>query len=272
MNNFLDIIIPEYNCQEKYMDELLKSISNQKNVDFKEIGIIIVNDNSSKKFKNGFFRIYPQLNIKYYKKDINEGVGMTRQYGLDRSDASYVTFVDQDDEIYGDNTLSEIINNLKTNAYELLITSYIEELFKDGKLVNYIHECRTAQEALHGVFIKRQAMIDNDIKFIPGIRYHDDFYMKRSLTTVLKYHFSEIITYKWKYNESSIVRTNREHKYEIETFDDIFKAVEKRIKFYKDRAISSEDNVICTILLPFILLESEEFLDEKLIEKKEKYE
>ena len=119
MGNILDIIIPEYNCPEEHIKRLLNSINIQKNIDFKEIGIIIVNDSSKKKLRKGLFKNYPKLNIKYYVKDKNEGQGLARQYGLDNSTAKYVTFIDQDDifNIYDRTALAKTIDCLKNNDY-----------------------------------------------------------------------------------------------------------------------------------------------------------
>ena len=49
MERFLDIIVPEYNCPIEYMIRLLNSVNIQKNIDFREIGVIIVNDCSKNK-------------------------------------------------------------------------------------------------------------------------------------------------------------------------------------------------------------------------------
>ena len=122
MERFLDIIIPEYDCKEEFMKRLLQSISRQINVDFNEIGIIIVNDKSKNKLRKGLFKNFPKLNIEYFIKDVNEGVGMTRQYGLDRSTAQYVTFVDQDDELYGNDSLFQVISHLKNTSIDFLVT------------------------------------------------------------------------------------------------------------------------------------------------------
>lgn len=269
MSNFLDIIVPEYECKDEFMDRLIKSIIRQKMIDLREIGLLIVNDNSIKKFKNGFFRKYPQLHIKYYLKETNDGVGMTRQFGLEMSSAKYVTFVDQDDELFGDESLFSVINYLKTNEPEVLLTKYVEEI-KNGEKIEYkIYNSFDVKETLHGVFINRDSFINNGIKFVKGVRFHDDFYMRRILTTILLTSELDIISYVWKYNEKSQVRVDR-ISYQVRTFDDLFRAVEARIDFFDSKCIYVNELSVSSILMLFCILEYDDF--SCCIEKKKLYE
>ena len=118
MNKFLDIIIPEYNCNLEYVKALLNSINIQKNIDFKEIGIIYVNDKSDKLLNESIFNEYPNLDITYLKREENGGQGNARQTGLDYSKAEYVTFIDQDDCLFRDLALAPVINNLKGTSQQ----------------------------------------------------------------------------------------------------------------------------------------------------------
>ena len=273
MNRFLDIIVPEYNCKEEFMKRLLHSIARQKNVDFNEIGIIIVNDKSKNKLRKGIFKNYPKLNIEYYLKDVNEGVGMTRQYGLDKSTAQYVTFVDQDDELYGNDSLAVVINSLKANHQPYIVTQYIEEVLNvNNDVVQLVHDTLDGKEVLHGVFINRQFLIDNNVRFVPGIRYHDDSYFRRVLIFLCPVNFIYVLTYNWKWNETSIVRRKREHSYLVETFEDYFSALLNACRFAKQRNIPQGEYIVNAILGIFIVLNSKNFAKDELKELKEKYE
>lgn len=272
-NHFLDILVPEYNCAEEDMTNLLNSIIRQKNVNLREIGIIIVNDNSSRQFKKSFFRKFPQLDIEYYIKDKNEGVGMTRQYALDKSSAEYITFVDQDDELYGNESLYKVINILKSAKKDVLYSKYIEELLcEDGSIFNHVHDLKDATEALHGVFVKRNKIIEIGLKFIPEVRYNDDFYYRRILFTLLSPYGHDEITYLWKYNKKSVVRKERKFDYSVEEYYDMFKALEYKIYFLKSKKAYVDENNFCSILGCFMTLESNLFEHEELNELKKKYE
>ncbi len=272
MEHLLDIIIPEYNCKESDMKNLLDSIIRQKKVNLRYIGVIIVNDCSSNKLKKSLFRNYPQLDINYYIKDVNEGVGMTRQYGLDKSTAQYVTFVDQDDELYGNDTLFNVFDFIQKNNPDLIVSSYYEEVLTEEGIKKFLHTGYDATEAVHGVFVRRDSILKNGIKFIPGIKYHDDYYYKRILTTLMNPLILNEVTYLWKYNYDSVVRKKRKHDYSIETFGDFLKALRYKIEFLKSKNAFVCDNTLASILGAFIVLESNNFDDEELIDDKKKYE
>ena len=273
MAHFLDIIIPEYNCKEEFIKRLLHSISRQKNVDFGEIGVIIVNDNSKNKLRKGIFKNYPKLDIKYYLKDINEGVGMTRQYGLDRSDATYVTFWDQDDEFYESNSLGKIIKFLKKTDINYLCTDFIEEVITNiGTIELKQFDKSDGRETLHGVFIKREFLNSNNIKFAPGYRVHDDFYLKRIMSSIETPVYIKDVVYLWKYNESSQVRKKRKYNYLVDTFDEYFRVTKATNEFLLKNNRYNSINMVSSIMGLYIILDSNYFDLPELQEKKHNYE
>lgn len=91
----LSVIIPVYNV-EQYLDTCIKSIINQT---LKDIEIILVNDGSLDKS--------PQMCDEYAKGDKrikvihkkNEGLGLTRNRGIEFATGEYITFIDSDDFI-----------------------------------------------------------------------------------------------------------------------------------------------------------------------------
>lgn len=87
----VSIVIPYYDKEESIYDTL-KSIYKQK---YKNVEIIVVND-GSKLDSEKLLKKFP--NIKYYYKD-NEGVGLARNYGIDRATGKYLFFLDPDDTI-----------------------------------------------------------------------------------------------------------------------------------------------------------------------------
>lgn len=92
----LSVIIPVYN-EEKYLEECLKSILFQKNIDFE---IIIIDDCSTDstpeicdKYKN------ENSIIRVIHSDRNEGISRSRLKGVEVAQGEFVTFVDGDDWI-----------------------------------------------------------------------------------------------------------------------------------------------------------------------------
>ena len=201
MNRLLDIIIPEYNCKEEDIERLLQSVSYQANVDFNEIGIIIVSDKSKNELNSELFNNYPNLNIEYYKKNVNEGPGLTRQYGLDNSKAEYVTFVDSDDILHGPNALSIVIENLKKYKMDMLYTDY----FRYDPYIDSI-KIMTYEDllCLHGVFFKRNTLVEGNYRFNNKIRMYEDTYFMLITSKTLKPKYLNIPTYVWFFNKDGL--------------------------------------------------------------------
>lgn len=272
MAHFLDIIIPVYNTKESDIKNLLNSINYQKNVNFEEIGIIIVDDHSNEKIRKSIFRNYPKLDIAYYEMEKNGGPGIARQYGTDRSEAKYITYVDSDDELYQNDSLAKAIEILKKSNLSVVITTYIEE-YKDiyGQIKTIEHK-NDAGESLHGLFIERNFLINSGLRFIDGLRCHEDAYFRRCLISISMPYFEDIITYIWKVNSESIVRHKRKHPYLVDTYDQLFYAVTSAQKFLDSRHIGNNRYTVTSLMVQFIILESNNFDAPDLQEKRKQYE
>lgn len=232
METFLDIIIPEYDCPKEYMIRLLNSINRQKNVDFSEIGILIINDFSKNKYKNNWFKQrFPKLNIQYYLKKVNEGQGMTRQYGIENSKGEYITFIDQDDELYGDTNLATAISFLKERKPNFAISSIYEEVLYEKKYYFKEHSCYNFK-SLHGLFMNRIFLLEKGISFHPDLRQFEDVYFNSCLFySNSTFDYFDFYTYIWKYNPQSQVRSDSKYSFEVKNFDYYLKCTEYSIEF-----------------------------------------
>ena len=88
------IIIPNYN-KANYLSECVESATNQT---YSNTEIIIIDDCSTDKSDTIIRKIlkkYP--NVKYYKLPKNRGVSYARNFGANKTDADYLTFLDADD-------------------------------------------------------------------------------------------------------------------------------------------------------------------------------
>ena len=115
-NITLDIIIPTYK-NKKGLRRTLKSIPFNPNVN-----VIVIDDCSNLEYDD-ILKEYPSLI--FYQLEKNSGPGMARQYGLDHSNGTYVTFLDTGDYFYEDG-LETIMNTINKNTYIKLYTfSYV---------------------------------------------------------------------------------------------------------------------------------------------------
>lgn len=268
-NRLLDIIIPEYNG-EKYIFNLLDSISSQKNIDFSEIGIIIVDDCSDDKIQKYKFKKYPKLNITFLVNETNVGPGLSRQHGIDESKADFVTFMDCDDEFYDDTSFAKMVVFIKEHEPNIAKGSFAEEM-PDGKL--RIYGPTDATQFLHGMFFKRQFLVDNNYRFDDRIRVAEDSYFTTIVLSDTPANLFNHIVYLWKYNKKSLVRSDESAElFHIKhILDIIYSGVDAALFLEKKNSNSTEKTAINAILFPYILLTSYVFknVDSKLIKKYE---
>lgn len=233
---FLDIIIPQYLEKDDKIDSLLSSINKQRGVDFNEIGIIIINDFSDVKISNSLFDKYKNLNIVYLLNDKNVGPGLTRQRGIDYSKADYVTFIDADDELYGDTGLYMMLSCLKETNADIVQGAYISQNIGEEKL----HDADYTSASLHAKFIKRSFLIENGIRFSPKLGCHfEDSYFSIVLTAI---RFNNKLTYNinypvylWKNNLNSITRESDKLTYYANHFADYMLCPTLVYDFLKDK-------------------------------------
>lgn len=96
------IIIPVYNV-EKYLNECVDSVLNQKNVDYE---IILVDDGStdnSGQICDEYLKKHSNVSVIH---KVNGGLSDARNAGLESAEGDYILFVDSDDKIE-ENSLSK---------------------------------------------------------------------------------------------------------------------------------------------------------------------
>lgn len=136
----VSIIIPVYGV-EKYIERCLNSVVNQT---LKDIEIIIVNDDTKDNSMAICEKYARQDNrIKIYNKE-NEGLGLTRNYGIERASSKYIAFLDSDDYV-------------DIDYYEKLY----RQIVKEGADVCFSSKKRVDNYG--------KIMLDNDIFLKPGV-------------------------------------------------------------------------------------------------------
>ena len=122
----LQILVPQYKETDEIIKPLLDSIAIQQNVDFNEIGVIIVNDGSDVHLTDELLNSYP-FKIEYYLEE-HRGVSGTRNSCLDHAEADYVMFCDADDMFYNACGLWIIFRETEIDkGFDSLVSVFIEE-------------------------------------------------------------------------------------------------------------------------------------------------
>ena len=126
-NELISVIVPIYNV-ENYLRMCLDSIQNQT---YKNFECLLINDGSPDNSAE-ICREYvaKDSRFRYFEKE-NEGLSSARNYGIDRAEGSFITFVDPDDWL--DPDYLEILY-LKMMEYDadVAIATYKKYSVSDG--------------------------------------------------------------------------------------------------------------------------------------------
>lgn len=256
MQYFLDIIVPQFKEDESYLKNLLNSLEKQ-DVDYSDFRVLIIGDIDGYKLSKSFLNGYRKLNIEYIIPEIHNTQGMAEQYGIDISKSKYVTFLDADDEFI-ENRLKYAIDALKKHDFDMLLSHFIEEVLIDNKYV-YTEHKNDLYIFMHGLFLKREYLINNNIRFNERLRYCEDSYFTKILFMTSSNHpILNIPIYLWKYNKNSTMRSNDLIN---KLYDDNFKCIndayENIIK--KNNNIENKYYLLSGFFELFIKLESQYF-------------
>lgn len=187
MNPLISVIVPVYNV-EPYLRKCLDSIVNQT---YKNLEIILVDDGSTD--NSGI------ICDEYDEKDkrikvvhqINQGVSIARNVGLDLCSGDYITFVDSDDWCELD-YFEKVIQNI--NVYkniDVIITNFIRDYNNRTKLMymkgdtqildkfsalKSIVQCKFFGWDVCSTFYKRKCLNGN--RFPIDIKFGEDFGFK----------------------------------------------------------------------------------------------
>lgn len=187
----LSIIIPAYNV-ENYLQKCVLSCIRQ-NFPIDNYEIIIINDGSTdntlliaKKFEEQY------RNIKVYSQT-NAGLSVTRNNGLSLSKGRYVWFVDSDDWIEADCLIE--IGKLLTKDYDLIqifcrcineldMSEYCDDRYNFSLLKGVFSGLEVLEKGGLPVMAQlsiynRQFLIDNNLRFMPGILHEDTEFKPR---------------------------------------------------------------------------------------------
>ncbi len=251
MSKELTIIMPTYNDSLEKIKCSLDSIIKQKNYDFSKLEIIIVDDNSTTSLDwDEVLKLYAKLNIKYLKLLQNKGPGNARQVGLDNSCGEFVYFLDSGDSLY-DNFVLQIFTKKKTASCDIIATRIYDESIKSKRLSFLFNNAY-----IFGIFIRREFIINNDIRFNEFLRWEEDAYFEE----LLRYYNPKVlslknISYSYNFDSESITRKNN-HEYQNE-FGGFSAMVVKSVllcDFYeKEKAYARfNDEVIRVLVLCYV--------------------
>jgi len=214
------IIVPCYNC-DSTIKRLLDSILIQNTTDFE---VILVDDTEDHSFLTKVKPYYRRMDLKVVNTDLKlHNPGNSRNYGLDVATGDWVIFIDCDDTLR-DRALQSYSEVIDSGEPCLAIWSKIKQFTPDDK--ELVDEYQAKHMVwVHGKCYNRNFLNNCGIRFIPDMKACEDYFFNYLVYAYLLSFgtsFKEIntYTYNWKWNNSSLSRSNsyimnlKEHFYD----------------------------------------------------------
>ncbi len=230
----VSIIVPVYNV-EKYIDRCISSLLKQT---LEDLELIIVNDgstDSSKKIIEKYLKKYPSK-IKYFEKE-NGGLSSARNFGLKYATGEYVGFLDSDDYVEKD-MYKVMYDKAKNENSDLIECDFLWEYYIDEKIINVKKDKRKKYKnkkelikkprvIVWNKLIKKNIIINNNIKFPEGLIYEDIEFFYKLLPYIKKISYVEYFFVHYVQRENSISNLYTKN------VGDIFQILNNIIKYYK---------------------------------------
>lgn len=174
----ISIIVPVYNT-EKYLERCLTSLIEQTK---KEIEIIIINDGSTDNSEK-IIKKYKDSRIKYIK-NVNQGIGATRNEGIEKAQGKYLMFVDSDDYIEQD-TCEVLFTKAEKDNLDMVICDFYRECEngekKEERILDFENTTiKETPELLYKINLSpwnklysTKMIKDNNILFEEELKYED---------------------------------------------------------------------------------------------------
>ena len=248
----LEILIPQYKETDEVVKPLLDSIAIQQNVDFDDIGVIIVNDGSDVKLSDELLQSYP-FDINYYDNE-HKGVSATRNACLDKAKAEYVMFCDADDMFVSNVGLWFLFNEIEKSNFDTLISVFMEESRNpQTKEPMYIERGRMEQGGIDGTFVhgkvhRRKYLLSQNIRWNDKLTIHEDSYFNilcKSLTK--KAVYCPFVFYLWKWRDESVCR--HDPKYILNTYNNYLDSNTELVKeFLRRERVEEAEFYVCFMI------------------------
>lgn len=189
----ISIIIPAYNV-EKYIEPCLTSVVKQ-DLPFSDYEIIVLNDGSTDSTHSKIVSFAKDYTNFVIIDKANEGLGTTRNRGVDAASGEYVMFLDSDDTIL-ENCLASIYSHLKNDDLDILEFNFRHTDEEGFEVVPRIYADGNYQRPLNVVTSGRDNLLYSD-HFIPMVwtrLYRTELLRNNNLYMINEKHEDENFT------------------------------------------------------------------------------
>lgn len=237
----VSLIVPIYNSQN-YLEKCIKSLLNQT---LKDIQIILINDGSTDNSEK-IIKSFDDERIVYISKD-NEGIGKTRNLGIDKATGEFLAFVDSDDYL-NEHFCEYMYQKAVNDDCDLVVCDFFEDRntlvgikFKDFKDTNL----RETPELINNINLgpcnklyKKSLFDDKSNRFEENLKYEDAPFVVKMLLSANKIgKVNDYLTYYVIHsNSETTIRDKR--MYDILEITDIIVNDLKKVDYPNDSLVS----------------------------------
>lgn len=231
----IEIIIPAYNCR-KTLHRTLSSLEAQTDSDFL---VHIIDDHSTEDLAD-ILTIHKDLNLRVTRNKTNQGCGMSRQVGIDSTEADYIAFLDSDDVLMP--YAVEVWKNSVLSAPDVdVFNNYFMEQTPVGLLLR-----KDGHVWCHGKLYKVSFIRKWGIRNSPEVKYADDSYFNSICTELGVYAEIPMPLYLWMDNQDSITR-NPESLFHKDYIRDFIHAMRLSAQFVRSKGVARPKHIDNTI-------------------------
>lgn len=237
----VSLIVPIYNSQN-YLEKCIKSLLNQT---LKDIQIILIDDGSTDGSEK-IIKSFDDERIVYISKN-NEGIGKTRNLGIDKATGEFLAFVDSDDYL-NEHFCEYMYQKAINDDCDLVVCDFFEDRntlvgikFKDFKDTNL----RETPELINNINLgpcnklyKKSLFDDKSNRFEENLKYEDAPFVVKMLLSANKIgKVNDYLTYYVIHsNSETTIRDKR--IYDILEITDIIVNDLKKVDYPNDSLVS----------------------------------
>ena len=230
----LSIIIPIYKT-EPYLSDCLRSVCA---LDIEDMEIICINDGSP----DGSADIVREWQARdpriIFIEQENQGLSRTRNTGLMVATGKYIYLLDSDDRLSGKDVMQSCLEQMTADDLDVLSASgtvFYDPPELEGKTLTSQHSLFTLKQSYPGVFagpdlielmrqnndwcasvcmkiFRREFLLDNEIYFIPGQIYEDEYFAFCSMFLAKRAGVNAATIFERRVREDSIMTSEKSYR------------------------------------------------------------
>ena len=249
----ISIIVPVYNTS-KYLNKCINSLLNQT---LEDIEIILINDGSTDE-SDSIIKKYKDKRIKYIHKK-NEGIGKTRNLGIEIASGEYLSFIDSDDYVEADFCEKMYNKAIKDNC-DIVICDFYKDIdstleyikiesFKDNSLNKNPNILNIVNLGPCNKIYKRNLFENRNNRFVENLKYEDAPFVCKVLLSAKKIGKVDEYLAHYVIHDKSETTTRDERIFDILKITDIMIKELKKHDYMHDAMI----NIVVMILTDYTI-------------------